>query len=109
MIIMVSNSGEFLVCVPRFSGVRARERFRTVGQAAVRMAELLGADIEVSQRRNLLSVWVYYKNGGKEWSPVYFDWGKDWGEKDVFKSIRSEVGRLSAHHESFVLQSARIG
>jgi len=109
MIIMVSNSGEFLVCVPPFSGVRARERFRTVGQAAVRVAELLGADIEVSQRRNLLSVWVYYKNGGKEWSPVYFDWGKDWGEKDVFNSIRSEVGRLFAHRESFVLQSARIG
>jgi len=108
VIVIVSNSGKFLIHVPLISGVRARERFRTVGQAAVRIAELLGADIEVSQRRNLLSVWVYYKNGGKEWSPVYFDWGKDWGEKDVFKSIRSEVGRLFAHHESFVLQSARI-
>jgi len=72
------------------------------------MAELLRADIEVSQRRNLLSVWVYYKNDGKEWSPIYYDWGKDWSENEVLSSIRSELYRLPYHHNSLVLSSARI-
>jgi len=108
MILMVSSNGTFLVCVPRVSGVRRRERFKTVGGAVVRMAELLGADIEVSQKRDLLSVWVYYKNGEKEWNPVYFDWGKDWSENEVFSSIRSELFSLPSHHNSLVLQSPRI-
>jgi len=86
-----------------------RERFRTVGRAVVRIALILGADIDVSQKRNLLSVWVYYKNCGQEWSPVYFDWGKNWSEDDVFGSIRSEVYRLSNHQENIIVQSARIG
>jgi len=106
---MVSNSGRFLIHVPQVSGVRVRERFRTVGRAVVRIALILGADIDVSQKRNLLSVWVYYRNCGKEWSQVYFDWGKDWSEDDVFGSIRSEVYDLSDYQENIVVQSARIG
>lgn len=108
MIILASNGGSFLICVPRVSGLRPRERFRTVGRAAVRIAEMLGADIEVSQRRNLLSVWVYYKNEEREWSPVYFDWGKSWGENEVFNAIRSELYRLRLPHNSLVLPSPQV-
>jgi len=82
-----------------------RERFRIVGRAVVRIAEMFGADIEVSQKRNLLSVWVYYKNGEEEWSPIYFDWGKHWNEDEVFGAIRSEVHR-STKQDNIILQSA---
>jgi len=82
-----------------------RERFRTIGRAVVRIAEMMDADIEVSQKMNLLSFWVYYKNGGEKWSSVYFDWGKDWCEDEVFGSIRSEV-RHSSKQEHIILQSA---
>lgn len=100
-----SDSGKFLICIPRFS--RRNERFGTVGRAVVRVAELLGADIEVSQRKNVLSAWVYYKNGGKEEIPVYFDWGKDWDEDDVFHSIRSKLHGLSHLPEHAILQVVR--
>ncbi len=104
---MAYISDRFLICIPRASDKRARQRFKTVGRAVIRMAELLGADIEISQRRNLLSVWVYYKNEGKEWSPIYYDWGKDWSENEVLSSIRSELYRLPRHHNIFVSQSAQ--
>lgn len=86
---MVSNSGSFLICVPRVSGARVHERFRTIGRAVVRMADLLGANIEVSQKRNLLSVWVYYENHGKEWTPIYCDCiatGANTGAKGKFSA-----------------------
>jgi len=66
---------------------------------------MLDAEIDVSQKRNLLSIWVYFKNGEEEWSPVYFDWGKHWSEEDVFGSIRSEVHH-SCQHKNTILQSA---
>ncbi|MGD8506368.1 MAG: hypothetical protein PVF15_06855 [Candidatus Bathyarchaeota archaeon] len=100
---MAHNGSSFLICVPR--GSRQPERFRTVGRAVVRIAEMLGAEIEISQKRHLLSVWVYYKNDGKEWRPVYCDWGKDWRENDVFASIKGEIYPFLPHH---VLQNAVV-
>lgn len=105
---MVSNSGSLLVHVPQVSGLRTRERVRIVGRAVVRAAELLGADIEVFQKRHLLSVWVYYRNGERELSPIYIDWGKDWGEHEVFNSMRSELSRFALHHTNPVLQSPQV-
>jgi len=103
---MVSRDSSFLICVPQASAIRVRERFRTVGRAVVRIAEMMDADIGVSQKMNLLSVWVYYKNGEEEWNPVYFDWGKHWSEDEVFGAIRSEVRPSSAQRENIILQSA---
>lgn len=74
----------------------------------VRIAETVGAEIEVSQKKHLLSVWVYYTRSGKEWSTVYFDYGKNWREDEVFSSIRGEVFRLSPHQESIILQTERV-
>lgn len=104
---MVSRGSSFLICVPQASAIRVRERFRTIGRAVVRIAEIMDADIEVSQKMNLLSVWVYYKNGGEKWSPVYFDWGKHWSEDEVFASIRREVYH-SSKQEHIILQSAWV-
>ncbi len=108
MIILAFNGGKFRICIPLVSGVRIRERFRTVGRAVVRIAETVEAEIEVSQKKHLLSVWVYYTHSGKKWSTVYFDYGKNWREDEVFNSIRGEVSRLSPHHENLILQSERV-
>lgn len=57
---MTSNSNKFLICVPKLHDrMKNRERSRIVGQAVESMARMLNADIEVSQEKNLLSVWVY--------------------------------------------------
>ena len=90
---MFSNRPKFSIHVPSFS-MRDR-RFRPVGRAVVRLAELLDADIEISQRRNVTSIWVYYQNCGKKEIPMYCDWGKDWSEDDVCNLIRNKLYGLS--------------
>jgi len=102
---MASDIGKFIVYASAFP--RQNDRLKTVGRAAVRIAERLGADIEISQRRDVLSVFVYYRNGGKERIPVYCDWGKNWNEEDVYHSIWSVVYALSFHPEYSVLQTIR--
>ena len=99
------SSGKFLIYTSRFS--RRRERLKTVGRAVVRVAERLGADIEVYQRNDALSVFVYYKNGGKEEIPVYCDWDKNWNEEEVYHAIRNVIYTLSFHPEYTVLQTIR--
>jgi len=86
---MLSDNGKFLVYASPFSA--RNERLKTVGKAVVRIAERLGADVEITQRRDVLSIFVYYKNGGKEKIPVYCDWGKNWNEDDVYHAIKSVV------------------
>lgn len=102
---MLSHNGKFMVYTSPFS--TQRERLKTVVSAVVRIAERLGANIEISQRDNILSIFVYYKNGGKEKIPVYCDWGKKWNEKDVYHAIRSVVYALSLHPEYSFLQTIR--
>ena len=102
---MISDNGKFVVYASAFP--RRNERLRTVGRAVVRIAEKLGADVEISQKGNVLSVFVYYKNGGKEKIPVYCDWGKKWSEDEVYRSIWSLVYALSFHPEYSVLQTMR--
>jgi hypothetical protein len=105
MLILPSNNGKLLIYAPRISG--RNDRLKTVGRAVVRVAEMLGTDIEISQRRNVLSVWVYYKTDGKEKTPVYFDWGKNWSEDAVFQAITSKLYGLSFSSEHAVLQVIR--
>lgn len=102
VIIMLSLSSKFLVCVPRFS--RQNERFRAVGRAVVRVAEMLEADVEVSQRKDVLSIWVYYKNSENMEIPVYSDWEKDWDENHVFHAIRNKLYGMSFDSNHPVLQ-----
>jgi hypothetical protein len=54
VIILAFNGGKFRICIPLVSGVRIRERFRTVGRAVVRIAETVEAEIEVSQKSKSL-------------------------------------------------------
>ncbi len=90
---MNSSAGKFLICVPRHS--RSYGRLRTVTQAVLRVADALGKDIEVSNKKNVLSVWVYYKEGSEIESPVYSDWGKNWSEDEVLRELESRLYGLS--------------
>ncbi len=102
---MLSDRGRLMICIPRFSKVDGR--LRTVGRAVVRIAEGLGADIEVSQKKNVLSIWVYYKKDGEEEVPVYFDWDRDWNEDAVLHTIASKLYGLSPYPEKYIPQVAR--
>jgi len=102
---MISHNGKFMVYASPFS--KRNERLKTVGRAVVRIAERLGADVEIAQKRDVLSIFVYYKNGGKEKIPVYCDWGKNWKEDDVYHAIKSVVYALSFNPEYSVLQKIR--
>lgn len=102
---MLSNNGKFMVYTSPFS--TRNGRLETVGRAVVKIAERLEADIEITQRRDVLSIFVYYENGGEEKIPVYCDWGKNWNEDDIYHAIRSVVYTLSFHPEYSVLQKIR--
>ena len=95
--VTLSNDDKLLIHVPLFS--RQDPRLRIVVSAATRVAEMLGAAIEIRRRRDVLSVWVYYAKNGKERVPVYFDWGKNWSDNDVFHAIRGTIHGLSLHAE----------
>lgn len=97
--------GKFLVYASRLSAQKGR--LKTVGRAVVRVAESLGADIEVYQREDVLSIFVYYKNGVKEKIPVYCDWSKNWSEEEVYHAVKSVIYALSFHPEYTVLQTIR--
>ena len=102
---MSSSKGKFLICIPRLSG--GKGRFRVVARAVVRIAEMLEKDVEVSNRRNVMSVWVYYKDKGRKESLLYSDWGKDWSEDEVFRTLRSMAYTLSYFaEENAILQAA---
>ena len=102
---MLSNNGKFMVYASPFS--TRNGRLKTVGRAVVRIAERLGAEVEIAQRRGVLSIFVYFKNGGKEKIPVYCDWGKKWNEDDIHHSIWSVIYALSFHPGYSVLQTIR--
>jgi hypothetical protein len=99
-IVMPDYDGKFLVYFPRLSG--RNERLKTVVRAVSRLSETLGTDIELSQRRDVLSVWVYFKNSRKEKIRLYSDWGKNWSEDDVFHTIENKLYGLFLHHEHAV-------
>lgn len=105
--VTLSNSDKLLIHVPQFS--RQDPRLRTVVSAVTRVAEMLGADIEIRRRRDVLSVWVYYAKSGKERVPVYFDWGKNWSDNDVFHAIRGTIHGLSLHAEHTLCKPLEIG
>lgn len=101
---MASRIGRFVVRIP--PSPRRMDRIRTVGRATVRIAEMLGADIEVQQRHNASVVWVYYDNGNKE-ELLYHDWSRDWSEEYIFNYIRRLLYGQSFLPEHAELQVVR--
>jgi hypothetical protein len=102
---MYEANGKFLIYTSRFSS--QGERLRVVGSAVAKVAHSLSLSVEVAPTRKILSVYVYYRNEHGEEIPVYCDWGKNWGEEDVYKAIRNMMFVLSFHPEHSDLQDIR--
>ncbi len=79
------------------SNVQNPERVRVVGSAVLRVASSLKLETELSSRRKMLSIYVYYRSDAGEEIPVYCDWGKSWREEDVCRAIRNMMFVLSFH------------
>lgn len=96
---------KFLIYIPSFSN--KKERVRAVGAAVVRVADVLGADVEVKPR-GVYAPHVYFCNGdGDERIPVYNDWGKHYSEQEVYDYIRNVIFALSFHSEYSPLKIIR--
>ena len=91
---MLENNGKFMIYS---SDKQNYERLKIVGSAVTKVASSLKLETEISPRRKLLSIYVYYKGGAGDEIPVYCDWGKSWKEEDVYRAIRSMMFVLSFH------------
>ena len=102
---MYATNGKFLIYTSRFSS--HGDRLRVVGSAVAKIAKSLSLGMEVASTQKILSVYVYYRNEHGEEVPIYCDWGKNWGEDDVYKAIRNMMFVLSFHPEYSGLQDVR--
>ena len=101
---MLENVGKFLIYSSR---TQSPERLKIVGSAVSKVANSLNFKTEAFPRRELLSIYVYYKNGAEDEIPVYCDWGKHWKEKDVSRAIRNMMFVLSFHPRHSSLRAMR--
>lgn len=103
---MLPTNGKFLIYTPRLS--HHRNRAEVVGSAVAKVASRIEMEMEVARRAQLLSVYVYYRNGqDAEEIPIYCDWGKDWSENDVCHAIKSVMFALSFHPKHASLRAVR--
>ncbi len=84
------------------------KRFRSVSEAAGRMAEFLQMPIEVvSVEKGIESIYVFYKSDDNEPIPIYWD-GRDTSKrKDVFRKLSNMIFVLSFHPKHSVLKPIR--
>lgn len=101
---MLENSGKFMIYA---SNKPSPKRLKIVGSAVAKVADSLKLKTEVSPKRKLLSIYVYYKGDAGDEVPVYCDWGKNWKEKDVYRAIRNMMFVLSFHPHHSSLRSIR--
>ncbi len=83
------------------------ERLKIVGSAVAKVADALNMNTEISPKKKLLSIYVYYKCNVGDEIPVYCDWGKTWKEDDVYRAIKSMMFVLSFHPHHPSLRTIR--
>ena len=101
---MLENNGKITIYA---SQAPSRERLRIVGSAVARIADSLNFETELSPKRKLLSIYVYYKSDAGDEIPLYCDWGKEWKEEDVYRAIRNMMFVLSFHPRHSSLRTIR--
>ncbi len=101
---MLENHGKFMIYA---SNTPSSERLKIVGSAVAKVASSLNLEAELSPRRKLLSIYVYYKSDAGDEIPVYCDWGKGWKEEDVYHAIRNMMFVLSFHPRHSSLRTIR--
>ena len=102
----MSSNGKILIYAPNssdvgFSGVK------NVKSAATKIAKRLKLGVEVIQREDLTSIWVYFENRDGQLVPVYFNYWPDCPEEEVYLKIRNMMFVLSFHPRFRSLKSIR--
>ena len=100
----MDNNGKLMIYA---SDAPQLERLRIVGSAVAKVADSLKLDTELSPRKKLLSIYVYYRSLQGDEIPVYCDWGKSWKEDDVHRAIRNMMFVLSFHPHHSNLRTMR--
>jgi len=92
----MTTNGRIIIYVPGSpkGGFHGTEKIR---KAACRIAERLKLEVEVIQRFDLSSVWVYFESCEGELIPIYFDYGLHRQEEEVYAKIRNMMFVLSFH------------
>ncbi|MGB9135598.1 MAG: hypothetical protein WCC63_08495 [Candidatus Bathyarchaeia archaeon] len=101
---MLENNEKFMIYA---SNVPSAERLRVIGSAVAKVADSLNLETELSKKRKLLSIYVYYRSDEGDEIPVYCDWGKSWKEEDVYRAIRNMMFVLSFHPSYSSLRTLR--
>jgi hypothetical protein len=101
---MIENGGKFLIYA---SNTPLPERLKVIGSAVAKVASSLRLETELSPRRKLLSIHVYYRSDAGDEIPVYSDWGKAWNEEDIYRAIRNMMFVLSFHPRHTNLKTIR--
>ena len=100
----MENNGKLMIYA---SDTSRHERLRIVGSAVAKVASSLKLETELSPRKKLLSIYVYYKGDAGDEIPVYCDWGKSWKAEDVHRAIRNMMFVLSFHPRHSNLRTIR--
>lgn len=103
---MIESGGKFLIYA---SNSPLPERLRIIGSAVAKVANSLSLETELSPRRKLLSIHVYYRSETGDEIPVYSDWGKAWKEEEIYRAIRNMMFVLSFHPHHSNLKTIREG
>ncbi len=101
----MSSNGKILIYAPNgngsFGGVR------NVRSAAEKIARRLKLGVEVIQREDLSSVWVYFENYDGQLVPIYFNYWLNCPADEVYMKIRNMMFVLSFHPKFRGLRSIR--
>ncbi|MEM2975680.1 MAG: hypothetical protein QW821_04615 [Candidatus Bathyarchaeia archaeon] len=103
---MMQDKAEILIYAPNFH--RENERLRIVNSAVAKIANKMRLKVQVAPRKELTSIYVYFRNGNSEEIPLYSDWGKKGSEEDVYSAIRNIIFVLSFHPKYLFLRKARL-
>lgn len=84
------------------------KRFRSISEAASRIADLLQLPMEVvSVEKEMSPIYVYYKSGDDEPIPIYWDGQDSPKRQDVFKKLKNMIFVLSFHPRHSALKPIR--
>ena len=100
----MSTRGKILVYAPDNNGFIG---IKSVENAANKIARRLKLGLEIIQRADLKSVWVYFESCDGQLIPVYFNYWPDCSEEEVYMKIRNMMFVLSFHPRFNGLKSIR--
>ncbi|NWF87444.1 hypothetical protein HXY32_06525 [Candidatus Bathyarchaeota archaeon] len=104
---MLENSnGKLLVYASDL--ISCEKRFSSVSGAVEKIAKLLRLNFEVvTCEEEVVSIYVYYKNGEEDPVPIYCDKGEDTSVEEVYSALRSMMFVLSFHPRYSALKYMR--